>query len=155
MALIVAALVITSTIAVMAGMRWTRRTVRAMSPGVWRAAGQPEEPSGGVMRFGEISVNPAHRTVYRNGLELALRPMEFSLLEYFIGHPEEVHSREELLQAVWHYQPGVSSRTVDVHVFELRRKLERDPERPVHFLTVRKVGYRFRPDVGDGTPPLI
>jgi DNA-binding response OmpR family regulator len=54
-----------------------------------------------------------------------------------------VVSREELLEGVWEYQPGVSSRTIDVHVAWLRQKLESNPQSPRHIHTVRGVGYRF------------
>jgi DNA-binding response OmpR family regulator len=54
-----------------------------------------------------------------------------------------VVSREELLEGVWAYQPGVSSRTIDVHVAWLRQKLEDNPGNPRHIHTVRGVGYRF------------
>ena len=55
----------------------------------------------------------------------------------------KVVSRDELLEGVWEYQPGVSSRTVDVHVAWLRQKLEDEPQAPRHIHTVRGVGYRF------------
>jgi DNA-binding response OmpR family regulator len=156
MPLIVAALVMTSAIALVATMTWSRREVRpvAMTEQWPDLVDRPAGGGAGLVRFGDVQVNLAHRTVFRGGVELILRPMEFNLLAHFVQHPEAVHSREALLSAVWHYQPGVSSRTVDVHVFELRRKLERDPESPVHFLTVRKVGYRFRPGTGTGTTPI-
>ena len=54
-------------------------------------------------------------------------------------------TRTELLEEVWRYEADVVSRTVDVHVVELRRKLEPDPARPRHLLTVRKTGYRLVP----------
>jgi two-component system response regulator RegX3 len=54
-----------------------------------------------------------------------------------------VVSRADLLSAVWGYQQDVNTRTVDFHVSELRAKLEPDPARPVHIITVRKTGYRF------------
>jgi DNA-binding response OmpR family regulator len=53
--------------------------------------------------------------------------------------------RRKLLQEVWGYQPGVYSRTLDVHVADLRRKLEENPENPRHLVTVHSIGYRFDP----------
>lgn len=52
-------------------------------------------------------------------------------------------NRAELLDEVWRFEPDVVSRTVDVHILELRRKLEMDPPNPWHILTVRKIGYRL------------
>jgi DNA-binding response OmpR family regulator len=56
-----------------------------------------------------------------------------------------VRTRNELLSEVWGYQSDVSTRTVDIHVSELRKKLEMNPAEPRHILTVRKTGYRFQP----------
>ena len=68
---------------------------------------------------------------------------EMELLRYLIDHRGKVVARDELLEAVWQYQPGVSSRTIDVHVAWLRQKLEERPATPRHIHTVRGVGYRF------------
>ena len=65
-----------------------------------------------------------------------------------VGAGGRVLSRHELLRLVWQYQPDVVTRTVDSHVSELRHKLEDDPERPRHIVTVRKAGYRFEGDAG-------
>ena len=68
---------------------------------------------------------------------------EMELLRYLMDHRGKVVARDELLEAVWEYQPGVSSRTIDVHVAWLRQKLEERPATPRHIHTVRGVGYRF------------
>ena len=96
-----------------------------------------------VERFGDIEVNPASRTVYRAGEPVSLAPREFDLLLALLRHAGAVVSRADLLREVWTYQPEVVSRTVDIHVAELRRKLEPDPAHPRHILTVFKVGYRL------------
>jgi DNA-binding response OmpR family regulator len=74
---------------------------------------------------------------------VGLRPKEFDLLVALIDSDGAVVSRTQLLAEVWRYQPEVVTRTVDAHIVELRRKLEDDPGRPRHILTVRKVGYRL------------
>lgn len=74
-------------------------------------------------------------------VELSAR--EYQLLCYFIQNIGATLSREKLLVDVWDYGSNVETRTVDVHVGQLRQKLEDDPKRPVHFLTVRGLGYRF------------
>ena len=93
--------------------------------------------------FGEVEVNRMARTVKRRGDPVALTPKEFDLLVALMDQAGSVVPRSELLSAVWGYQPDVNTRTVDLHVFELRAKLEANPARPVHIITVRKSGYRF------------
>ena len=96
-----------------------------------------------IERFGAVEVNPAARTVLREGRPVELAPKEFDLLIALIRREGTVASRLELLQEVWGYPAAVVTRTVDTHVGELRRKLEADASDPRHILTVRKVGYRF------------
>ncbi len=81
--------------------------------------------------------------IRKDGQPIGLAGKELDLLRYLIDHRDNVVSRDELLEAVWEYQPGVSSRTIDVHVAWLRQKLEDSPQNPRHILTVRGVGYRF------------
>ncbi|MBX3146425.1 MAG: response regulator transcription factor [Gemmatimonadales bacterium] len=114
--------------------------VRALLRRSGRREGAPP-PS--VERFGEIEVNPASRTVYREGGEVALTPREFDLLLALARRNGAVASRADLLKEVWEYRADIQSRTVDIHVAELRRKLEADPANPRHILTVWKVGYRL------------
>jgi DNA-binding response OmpR family regulator len=93
--------------------------------------------------FGEVVVDPATRGVTRAGTPVALRPKEYELLRALLRRAGRVATRSELLREVWGYQDCVVSRTLDTHVGELRRKLEDDPARPRHILTVRKTGYRL------------
>lgn len=74
-----------------------------------------------------------------------LRPKEFGLLAVLAAHPGRAYSRRELLERVWGSGNGSGPRTVDVHVRWLRAKIEPDPERPIHLVTVRGVGYRLDP----------
>ncbi len=94
-------------------------------------------------QFGEVEVDFEAAEVRKSGERVALAGKEFELLRYLIDHRGDVVSRDELLEAVWEYQPGISSRTIDVHVVWLRQKLEANPETPRHIRTVRGVGYRF------------
>ena len=98
-----------------------------------------------IDRFGDVSVNRASRTVERAGEPVALTPKEYDLLLALMNRGGAVTTRNELLTEVWGYQSDVSTRTVDIHVSELRRKLEKTPAEPKHILTVRKTGYRFEP----------
>ena len=100
-------------------------------------------PSAAVDRFGDVEVNRSARTVKRNGEPVALTPKEFDLLIALMDRTGVVVPRGDLLAAVWGYQHDVSTRTVDIHISELRAKLEPNPANPVHIITVRKSGYRF------------
>ena len=97
-----------------------------------------------VERFGDIEVDVSARTVRRGSERIELTPKEFDLLIALLQRQGRVTSRNELLRAVWGYSASVVSRTVDTHVAELRRKLERDAAEPRHILTVWKVGYKFQ-----------
>jgi two-component system, OmpR family, alkaline phosphatase synthesis response regulator PhoP len=108
-----------------------------------RTRGKDAAPIPAVERFGEIEVNPASRTVYRGGQLVSLAPREFDLLLALVRRRGAAASRAELLREVWQYQTGVVSRTIDIHIAELRRKLEEDPADPRHIRTVWKVGYRL------------
>jgi DNA-binding response OmpR family regulator len=74
---------------------------------------------------------------------VSLAPKEYDLLLALIKRRGAVATRDELLKEVWQYEADVMTRTVDMHVAELRRKLEQNPAKPKHILTVRKVGYRL------------
>jgi DNA-binding response OmpR family regulator len=95
-------------------------------------------------RFADVLVDLRTRTVLRSGMPVDLSPMEFDFLAYLIESGGDIVSRETLMQQVWRYSIGVTSRTVDQHVARLRNKLEPDPAQPRHLITVRKAGYRFQ-----------
>jgi two-component system alkaline phosphatase synthesis response regulator PhoP len=94
-------------------------------------------------QFDDIDIDFDRNYVTRAGAAVSLASKELELLRYLITRRGTVVSREELLEGVWEYQPGVSSRTIDVHVAWLRQKLEANPQTPRHIHTVRGVGYRF------------
>jgi two-component system OmpR family response regulator len=75
---------------------------------------------------------------------MSLRPKELALLDFLAMQPGRAFTREELLRLVWH-DPGGNERTVDVYVFWLRSKIERDAANPSHLVTVRGSGYLFDP----------
>jgi DNA-binding response OmpR family regulator len=95
-------------------------------------------------RFGEVEVDLRTRTIRRAGRPVSLTPKEFDLLVALLRRRGAIASRGELLREVWQYPASLSTRTLDTHVAELRRKLEENPARPRHILTVRKAGYRLR-----------
>ena len=94
--------------------------------------------------FGDVEVDVAARAIRKGGAGVELAPKEFELLLALLAADGAAVSRLELLRRVWGYPSAVVTRTVDTHVAELRRKLEDDPARPRHVLTVRKFGYRLR-----------
>jgi two-component system, OmpR family, alkaline phosphatase synthesis response regulator PhoP len=94
-------------------------------------------------RFGDVEIVPGTHDVFLRGESVSLRPKEFELLMALIRRRGDVVGRLDLLREVWGYGSDVVSRTVDTHVGELRRKLESDPAKPRHILTVRKSGYRL------------
>ena len=80
-----------------------------------------------------------------NGAPLELTAKEFDLLAFFVAHPDRVHSREQLMEAVWGSRYFGTARTVDNFVARLRAHLGDTAEEPKHLETVRGVGYRFNP----------
>ena len=97
------------------------------------------------IRFGRVEVDPASRTVSVGGVPAALTPKAYDLMLALVRRNGAVASRVDLLREVWGQGGDVLTRTVDSHMAELRRKVEEDPADPRHFVTVWKVGYRFRP----------
>ncbi len=110
-----------------------------------RAPDHRVTPTDGTERFGSVEIHPASRTVSKAGIAVALSPKEFDLLLALVRRRGAVASRVELLREVWGHRVEVMTRTVDIHIAELRRKLEDDPSEPRHILTVWKAGYRLEP----------
>jgi two-component system, OmpR family, alkaline phosphatase synthesis response regulator PhoP len=94
-------------------------------------------------RMGEVEIDTVARAVRRQGEEVTLTPKEFDLLLALVRRQGAVAGRIELLAEVWGHRAAVLTRTVDMHVAQLRRKLEDDPANPRHILTVWKAGYRL------------
>ncbi|HEU4631908.1 MAG TPA: response regulator transcription factor [Gemmatimonadaceae bacterium] len=115
--------------------RANRRTREEVDPALQAAQS--------VERFGDVEVYDARRTVLKRGEPVPLTPKEFDLLLTLIRRRGAVATRSDLLREVWGHTTEVATRTVDIHVAELRRKLEEDPAAPKHILTVWKAGYRF------------
>ena len=104
------------------------------------AGGEPDAPV--PMRLGELIIDEARHEATRRGEPLLLTGREFALLVALASHPGRVFTRAQLLERVWgdeYYDDHV----VDVHVANLRKKVEDDPSHPRYLETVRGVGYRF------------
>lgn len=95
-----------------------------------------------VLQLGDVRIDFAARTAETHGAPLALTRMEFRLIEVLAAEPGRSLTREELLQKVWRYSPGASSRTVDTYIWRLRQKICPAPSRPQCILTTPD-GYRL------------
>jgi len=98
-----------------------------------------------LLEVGPLRLDRRQCTVSRDGQEVNLTPREFRLLECFMLHPGQALSRELLIEQVWGPDYGGDSKSVDVHVLWLRRKLDVAAAKPQLFITVRGVGYRLDP----------
>ncbi len=97
------------------------------------------------IEVGDLEIDLVRRTVLLEGYDLDLRNKEFDLLVHLASQPGRVFSRSQLLKGVWGDEGSGESRTIDVHVSLLRRKIEDNPSHPERLVTVRGVGYRFVP----------
>ena len=94
------------------------------------------------LRIGDLVISVAAHSVKRGEQHINLTPLEFDLLLALAKRPNQVFSREELLDEVWGYRNAADTRLVNVHVQRLRAKVEQDPENPEIVITVRGIGYR-------------
>jgi DNA-binding response OmpR family regulator len=112
------------------------------------AAAPPPLPD--RFRFGDVEVDRLRYTATRGRRTFALTARELKLLETFHRRPDEVLSRDALLNACWGIDYLGTTRTLDQHIAQLRKKIERDVRSPRILLTVHGVGYRYRPEGAGG-----
>jgi two-component system response regulator MtrA len=98
--------------------------------------------SGDSLQIGDLLLDVAGHEVKRGGTRINLTPLEFELLLALAAKPQQVFTREMLLEQVWGYHYKADTRLVNVHVQRLRAKVEEDPDNPKIVMTVRGVGYR-------------
>ncbi len=98
-----------------------------------------------VRSVGGITLDLVRHRVDVDGHPVQLTPTEFRLVSLLASEPERVFSREEIMRHLWQSAFVADTRNVDVHVRNVRRKIERDPARPDRLVTVRGVGYQLRP----------
>lgn len=103
---------------------------------------EPQEETNETLTIGDLQIDVAGHEVKRGDEVIALTPLEFDLLAILARKPQQVFTREVLLEKVWGYQYKADTRLVNVHVQRLRAKIEVDPDRPTIVTTVRGVGYR-------------
>ena len=106
-----------------------------------RSGGRPRDLE--TVEIGGLEIDFRRHEVTRDGQPVELTPRELELLEYFVGHRGEVLTRERLLDAVWGYNAIPFTRTVDMHIAKLRKKIEPDPANPRLLVTVHRLGYKL------------
>ena len=111
-----------------------------------RARLRPLGEDAGMLQVGALTLDPKTFEVRRGDTQIPLTPLEFKLLHTLAAKPQQVFSREMLLDQVWGYQYKADTRLVNVHVQRLRSKVEEDPENPKIVMTVRGHGYRAGSD---------
>ena len=108
-----------------------------------RSERRPDDDLPESFDFRGLHVDFKSYQVTVDGQPVELSSREFKLLQFFIGHPGRVYSRDQLLDRVWGDEAFVEPRTVDVHISRLRGVIEPDKETPRYILTVRGIGYKF------------
>jgi DNA-binding response OmpR family regulator len=96
--------------------------------------------------FPGLVIDISRRQVWRDDVEVILTVTEFNVLALLTSRPGQVFSRSELLRDVWGYDVDIETRTVDAHVYRLRKKIEADSEKPTYVHSVPGIGYRFSVD---------
>ena len=106
-----------------------------------RCAGPAAAPE--TCRFGDVELDFKRHEARKAGKPIELSPREFQLLAFFLQHRGEIVTRETLLDEVWDYNAIPFTRTVDMHIAKLRKKIEDDPSDPRYIVTVHRLGYKF------------
>ena len=95
------------------------------------------------LEFRELVIDVNERRVYKGSREVELTHTEFDLLTFLASNAGKVLSREKILNSIWGYEYPIETRVIDVHIRNLRRKIESQPSRPYYILAVPGIGYRF------------
>jgi len=106
----------------------------------WYTSTSQKQP---VYKFGKNEINFKTLNCLHGTEKIRLTPQEAMLLKYLVEHKEEIVTRKELLENVWHLNPEVETRTVDIFIARLRKYFEPDPSNPVYFKSIRGAGYTF------------
>jgi two-component system response regulator VicR len=126
-----------------------RELVARMTAHLRRARLESAEAAHSRLEFRDLVIDVNERRVYRAGKEVQLTHTEFDLLTFLASNAGKVLSREKILNSIWGYEYPIETRVIDVHIRNLRRKIESQPSRPYYILAVPGIGYRFtnsRPD---------
>ena len=96
-----------------------------------------------INRFGDMDHHPNTHTILKGSLRIELTILENRILVYFLKNINKIVSREDLMLEVWGYEADVNTRTLDMHIVRLRKKIEHNPDAPEFLQTARGLGYRF------------
>ena len=122
---------------------YSSRELLARMKAVLRRGGEQAVVSDGILEAGSIRMDVERHMVYVNGQVVAMPLKEFELLELFLENVNRVLTRGQIIDRVWGSNYYGDTKTLDVHVKRLRSKIEEDPARPEHLLTVRGLGYKY------------
>jgi DNA-binding response OmpR family regulator len=107
---------------------------------------------GDLLTAGPVTVDPARHEVWAHGTKISCTPGEFRLLEVLAARPGQVFTRSQILERLHGFDRYITTRTVDVHVMNLRKKIEQNPRRPMCLVTVYGVGYKLSDDKRSSRP---
>jgi DNA-binding response OmpR family regulator len=120
-----------------------RELVARMAAHLRRTRLESVEATRSRLEFRDLVIDANERRVYKSGREVELTHTEFDLLTFLAGNAGNVLSREKILNSIWGYEYPIETRVIDVHIRNLRRKIETQPSRPYYILAVPGIGYRF------------
>lgn len=98
------------------------------------------------LSFGNTEHHPSIHTLIREGKRIELTILENRILLYFLQNAGLVITRKDLMEVVWGYSSNVNTRTLDMHIVRLRKKIEENPDKPKYLITIRGEGYKFAVD---------
>ena len=120
-----------------------RELVARMTAHLRRTRFESAEAMRNRLEFRDLVIDVNERRTYKSGKEVELTHTEFDLLTFLANNAGKVLSREKILNSIWGYEYPIETRVIDVHIRNLRRKIESQPSRPYYILAVPGIGYRF------------
>jgi DNA-binding response OmpR family regulator len=120
-----------------------RELVARMAAHLRRTRLESVEGTRSRLEFRDLVIDVNERRIYKSNKEVELTHTEFDLLTFLASNAGKVLSREKILNSIWGYEYPIETRVIDVHIRNLRRKIETQPSRPYYILAVPGIGYRF------------
>ena len=120
-----------------------RELVARMTAHLRRTRFESSDAMRSRLEFRDLVIDVNERRTYKSGKEVELTHTEFDLLTFLASNAGKVLSREKILNSIWGYEYPIETRVIDVHIRNLRRKIETQPSRPYYILAVPGIGYRF------------
>jgi len=120
-----------------------REVVARVKSVLRRTTDGKSQATDGLLHYGDLVINPKSREVTVSDRNISLTGREFDLLYFLASHPNQVFTREELMNQVWDYSYSAEYGTITVHIRRLRLKIEADPLKPRLIKTLWGVGYKF------------